>query len=185
MKNNKSSTRQIAKITLSLAFAFSMLHVTSFGKDGRTEEEETKKKAVLIISAIKHSKWQNYAKPDLFMIGIIGDSELCQYLKKFYSGQLKEGRKVVFADYSNVMDVDAKCQAIYLGESKSHLLDELKTSQQKPLIITSSEGLAKRGSGINLIYRNGKLVFEVNKKVVQQANVQISSEFLLLAIPVQ
>lgn len=185
MKKHQSSFQRVAKITLCFALVFTMFQATSFGKDGSKEEEETKKKAVLIISAIKHAKWQNYKRPDQFVIGIMGDSELCQYLKKFYSGQLKDGRKVVFADYSNVLEVDSKCQAIYLGESKSHLLDELKTSQQKPLIITSSEGLAKKGSGINLIYRNGKLVFEVNKKVLQQSEIQISSEFLLLAIPVQ
>lgn len=185
MKDHKNSVQRVARISVTFALAFIMFHSLSFGKNGIKEGEETKKRAVLVFSAIKHSKWQSYNSPDQFVIGIIGDSELYQYLRKFYSGQLKDGRKVVFSDYANVLEVDSKCQAIYLGESKSHLLGELNTSQQKPLIITNSEGLAKKGSSINLIYRNDKLVFEVNKKALQQAEVQISSEFLLLAIPVQ
>lgn len=149
-------------------------------------EEDTRKRAVLIFSAIKNSMWSAGSPGSSeFVIAIVGDSELHSYLNYNYRNKLKDGKRIVFEYYANALMISKKCRAIYLHDSQSSELDHLLLSQRKSLIITSQEGLAKKGSAMNLIYRNGKLHFEVNKKSLELSSIQLSSEFMLMAIPVR
>ena len=52
------------------------------------------------------------------------------------------------------------------------------------LIISDSEGLARKGTAINFVIIDDRLKFEMNLKAIQDAGLRISSQLLKLAIPV-
>jgi hypothetical protein len=186
MKTTKTTTRKYIATKFHWTFFATLLTLaihchTVYGMN----EEDTRKRAVLIFSAIKNSLWNNSPGSSEFVIAIVGDSELHSYLNYTYRNKLKDGKRIVFEYYANALTISKKCKAIYLHDSQSSELDHILLSQRKSLIITSHEGLAKKGSAMNLIYRNGKLHFEVNKKSLELSSIQLSSEFMLMAIPVR
>lgn len=186
MKSKKTSIQKRSLIRFDRTF-FTVLFILAVNCHSLygMNEEDTRKRAVLIFSAIKNSLWGNSGNTKEFIIAIVGDSELHSYLNSSYRNKQKDGTQIVFEYYPNAQLISKKCKAIYLDDSRSSELDLILANQRKSLIITSREGLAKKGSAMNLIYRNGKLYFEVNKKSLLLSDVQLSSEFMLMAIPVR
>jgi hypothetical protein len=53
------------------------------------------------------------------------------------------------------------------------------------LTIGSTQGYARRGVGINLFEKNGKLSFEINRKAILKSGLTLSSELLALGVLVE
>ena len=60
------------------------------------------------------------------------------------------------------------------------VLEKLK--EKSTLTISDTPGLASRGAAINFVLANGKLKFEINRRTLNEAGLQASSQLLKLAI---
>ena len=152
-----------------------------------SEDPNLQFKKTFIWAFTKYIEWpSSYATGD-FVIGILGDSPLQNYL-----GQLKdkygdvEGQNIEVRIFSSVSKIE-KCHILYIPDEKSNELNSViaKLKGKSTLIITEGEGLARQGAIINFVVRDNKIKFEINKKTAESYSLQVSSVLSDLGILIE
>lgn len=80
-------------------------------------------------------------------------------------------------------EVLSRCHIVFISRSEKHRLSTILTSLKNTPTLTVSDILqfSEKGGMITLVKDRGKLRFQVNQKVLQQANLSISSKIMELA----
>ena len=139
-------------------------------------------KAIFIYNFIKYIEWP--ASSQQFKIGILnGTPEVMAAFEKMIEKKSGEGHKLVLENYHSASAV-GDCQLLFIPDNQSTTLSAVsaKLSGKSTLIVTESDGLIKKGSGINFIVVDGKLRFELNRSTLKDADLKVSSNLLGLAI---
>ena len=78
------------------------------------------------------------------------------------------------------------CNILFVSDSETAHLDELFHNIKGLSILTIGDtpGFAQRGGIINFVVEDNRVRFEINADAAKQANINISSRLLSLAIPV-
>jgi len=76
------------------------------------------------------------------------------------------------------------CHILFIGDDESGSVKKISaaTAGAPVLIVSESNGLARKGSCINFITVDDKLKLEINKTSIEQRNLRIASELLELGI---
>ena len=139
-------------------------------------------KAIFIYNFIKYIEWPGTKQS--FKIGILnGTPEMMAAFEKMIEKKSGEGQKLVLENYHSA-SAAGDCQLLFIPDNQSNILSEVsaKLSGKPTLIVTESDGLIKKGSGINFIIVDGKLRFELNRSTLKEADLKVSSNLLGLAI---
>ena len=114
-----------------------------------------------------------------FVIGIIGDHQLADYLQHTTVTKKVGAQKIKVIEYSGT-ETSYNCNILYVSNAMSKCLKAIVTQNQSSsfLIVTEGIGLASKGSCINLIIENEKVKMEINKTNIQKRNLKVASEFL-------
>ena len=142
--------------------------------------------ANIIYRFTKYINWPEDKKTGDFVIGIVGDSPLYEELRNFTAGKSVGNQKIVIrkapsaATYGN-------CQILFVCEDESGSLKKIATltAGTPVLLLSESEGLARKGSCINFTIIDDHLKLEINRNNIGQRNLGIASELLSLGIIVQ
>lgn len=139
--------------------------------------------SVFIYNFTKYVQWPESKKSGDFIIGVMGDSPLTPYLEAMAKTRTVGDQKLSIRKIDRANSAK-KCHIVFLTESNSSLLGDLKEAlnTEPTLIITEKPGLGKEGSGINFIQVNGRWKFELNESAVTSQNLKVSSELKKLAI---
>ncbi|MDH5476483.1 MAG: YfiR family protein [Cyclobacteriaceae bacterium] len=139
--------------------------------------------SLYVYSFTKYVKWpDSYSEGD-FIIGVVGSSPIKPHLQKMASLKKVGNRLIRIVEYASADEIE-KCNMIYVSDAESGnfqaIKDKLKGSST--LIITETDGLGKKGSAINFILKENKLLFELNQSEIKSAGLQISQELVKFAI---
>ena len=132
----------------------------------------------------KNVEWPADYKTGDFVIGILGDSPVTQYLQMMAQKKDVAGRPIKIAEYSSVAQV-SKCNMLFVPAQRSEELEAVlaKLDGKSTLIVTEKEGMAMLGSCINFVTTSaGKLAFELNKAATDKAKLKVASELTRFAI---
>ncbi len=124
-----------------------------------------------------------YKKTGDFIIGVIGESPLYDELKNLSANKMVGNQRIVVVKMSSTA-ASYDCHMLFIGEEESSSLKRIAslTAHAPILIISESDGLARKGSCINFITVDERLKLEINKNNVEQRNLRIASELLELGI---
>ena len=77
-----------------------------------------------------------------------------------------------------------KCNILFIPTEKSGQIGDVlgKIASQSILVITETPGLGAKGSNVNFVTKDGKLVFELNQGAATKQGFKISNELSRLAI---
>lgn len=167
---------------------FKLLHITgllliSFSRTQLQHEADYKIYANIIYRFTKYIDWPVNKKSGDFIIGIVGDSPLYDELKTLSANKTVGNQKIVVMKMSPSAN-SYNCHIIFISEDESSSLKKIATltAGAAILIISESDGLARKGSCINFITVDERLKLEINKSNVEQRNLSIASELLELGI---
>jgi len=137
--------------------------------------------ANIIYRVTKYINWPAHKKSGDFVIGIVGDSPLYDELKSFTANKTVGSQKIVIKGFSSSAD-SYDCQILFISEEKSRSMKKIAalTEGSPVLLISELGGLAQKGSCINFIIVDERLKLEINKKNIQQRNLDVASELLSL-----
>jgi len=137
--------------------------------------------ANIIYRVTKYVNWPVHKKSGDFIIGIVGDSPLYDELKTFTANKTVGNQKIVIKEFSSSAG-NYDCQILFISEEKSRSLKRIAalTERFPVLLMSESGGLAQKGSCINFIIADERLKLEINKKNIQQRNLDVASELLSL-----
>jgi len=143
--------------------------------------------SVFIFSFTKYVLWPDDYNTGDFEILVLGDAPILEELKA-----MAQSKKVVGASGERAIKVTKissaaeirKCNILYVPAAKSSMIDNVltKVSTQSILVVTEEPGMGAKGSNINFIVKDGKLVFELNQAAITKQNLKVSNELSRLAI---
>jgi hypothetical protein len=142
--------------------------------------------ANIIYRFTKYIDWPESKKTGDFIIGIVGDTPLSDELKNFIANKMAGTQKIVIKKISSSAE-SYSCNILFISEDESNNLRKIaaKTAGSAILLVTESDGLARRGSCINFVLAGDHLKLEINKKNIEQRDLSIASELLNLGIIVK
>lgn len=165
-----------------------MLHVMSFVflAFSRTQihlEPDYRLHANIIYRFTKYIEWPAAKRSGDFIIGIVGDSPLYDDLKNLSNNKTVGDQKIVVVKMSPSAS-SYPCHILFISEEESSSLKRIValTAGAPTLIVSESEGLARKGACINFITVDDRLKLEINKASIEQRNLHIASELLELGI---
>jgi YfiR/HmsC-like len=150
-----------------------------FAQDRPTHEIH----AAMLYNFIKYIQWPDEGSGGDFVVGVIGENDVYNTLKKWYDGKPKGSKKYVIKKLSSPSEASS-CQVVYIGKAMSRELDDVvnSTAGKSVLTITDGNGLAEKGSCINFKVVNGRLKFELNQGSVASSNLKVSGQLSSMAI---
>jgi hypothetical protein len=138
--------------------------------------------ANIIYHFTKYINWPDDKKTGDFVIGVVGDSPLYDKLKNLSDLNKTVGtQKIVVKKYSQSAQ-SFNCHILFIGEDESSSLKRIaaNTTASSMLLVTESDGLARKGSCINFVIADDRLKLEINKKNIEQRDLGIATELLNL-----
>ena len=139
---------------------------------------------VYIWNFTKYIQWPASYQNGDYVIGVIGNSPIVPKLKGLAATKKVVGaQKIVIKQFKTVASMDKNCHMIYVTTSESRNLAAIKKffDGKSALIITEKTGLARQGSCINFVLRDGSWRFEMNKTETDKAGLKVSKQLTRLA----
>ena len=135
--------------------------------------------ANIIYRFTKYIDWPEYKKTGDFVIGIVGETPLNEYLKTFVVNKMAGSQKIIVKTWSSSSSV-FDCHILFISENESSSLKKIaaRTAGTPTLIVSEEEGLAQKGSCINFIIVDDRLKLEFNKTNIEQRHLNIATELL-------
>lgn len=135
----------------------------------------------IIYRLTKYVDWPGDKKTGEFIIGIVGESPLYDELKKITADKWVGNQKIVVKKFSS-STASFNCQILFVSEDKSSSMKKIAsiTGRSSTLLVSESDGLARKGSCINFIIVDERLKLEINKANIDERHLDIASELLSL-----
>jgi hypothetical protein len=139
--------------------------------------------SVYVYGFTRYVEWPtDYSQGD-FEILVLGDSPITDQLKEMATAKKVGDRNIKVTKISSPAEI-RKCNILIIPASQSAQFATVisKTSNLSILVITEEPGLGAKGSDINFITKDGKLVFELNQTAASKHNLKISNALMGMAI---
>ena len=148
-------------------------------------EEEQLIKAAFIYNFAKFTRWPDntWEKQDAPLnLCITGDDKLANELKHLQDRTI-QGHSLSIQSLHHTVSVKS-CHLLYIATSENkHYRKTLKTLHKKPILTVSElPHFARSGGIIELIKENDRTRFIINMNAAHEANIELSSRLLKLAI---
>jgi len=166
-------------ITLSLiAFGFFFSAKAQIG--------DYKSHTVYIYNFTKYIQWPATYQTSDFVIGVYGISPITSQLRAATANKTVGTQRIVVKQYNNLAAIDNP-HILFIPNLQSKNLDAIKKKLEgkSALLVSEKNGLAKLGSHINFILRDGKWKIEMNGAEVEAAGMKVSAQLSRIAIPVR
>jgi len=149
----------------------------------RSQPNDYVLQANIIYRFTKYIDWPDNKKTGDFIIGIVGESPLYDELKKLSASKTVGNQKIVVIKVSPSA-ASFNCHILFIAGDESGSVKKIAaaTAGAPTLIVSESNGLARKGSCINFIIVDDRLKLEINKTNIEQRNMRIASELLELGI---
>ena len=172
--DNLKTIKHLMLASLLTAFFVQPLHAQTY-----------KYHSLFIYNFTKYIQWPASYQSGDFVIGVLGNSPINDFLYDMVSNKSVGGQKFVIKKFNSPEEV-GKCHMLYIPSSKSRHFDDIMASMagKSTLIITEKPGLGSKGSAINFIIQDGKVKFELNRATTEKFGLKVSNELAKLAIEV-
>ena len=143
------------------------------------QNEVAKYKSIFTLSFIRYIGWPEEVKQGDFVIGVLKDKTVANWLRDLSKGKKFGYQNVVIKEFKSVDDV-TNCQVLYVSDmiNMSKHGDKIveKVGGKNTLIITEKDGATKYGGMINFVIKDEKLKFEIKKDNASKFGLPISSK---------
>ncbi len=146
------------------------------------KERIYKMKAVFLFNFTRYIEWPENDTSDNFIIAVLGESYITEPLN-IIATKRKVGDKNIVVKQYNRIDNIKPFHILFIDSTFNINLNTLHkiVGNQNILMVGDREGLAEKGSGISFFIKEGKVKFELNRKIIEDANLTVSSQLLKIA----
>lgn len=137
--------------------------------------------ANIVYRFTKYIDWPEQSKNGDFIIGVIGESELFEELKKLTRNK-RVGNQPIVVKYFSPNAKNYNAHILFISNQESGKLRRISdVTYNKPILIVSEHySLISKGSCINFIIVGDNLKLEFGKSNIENRNLNIASELLNL-----
>jgi hypothetical protein len=149
-------------------------------------QSQEKVYTLLMMNFAKGIQWPNASQQGNFVIGVFEYPPLAAELTNA-AGSTKIGnRKIEVKEFTRAEDVSS-CHILFIPAYKARAFDAIlsKIGPQPTLIVTNKMDLARKGSGVNFVLKDGKLRYEINCRSIEKRGMKVSSNVKGMGIIVE
>lgn len=142
------------------------------------QDQLAKPKALLTLSFIRYLGWDDAVRQGDFVIGVVRDRELSQWISSQSQGKKFGFQEVVVKQFKSIDEI-TDCQVLYVSKNVSFARNASKILDKvgkNTLVMTEEEGATTKGSMINFVIRDSHLRFELSKANAQMGNIQFGQK---------
>lgn len=160
-----------------MSFSFRRISITSFlfifFLQSAVCQSQEKLYSLMIVNFARGIMWPDPG--EAFTVGVIGYPPLVSELENTSANTSIHGKKIRVKLISGADEVQG-CQIVFIPAYKIRLLSEVlsRIPSDPTLIVTNRTDMARQGSCVDLVLRNGKLTYEINCKVVESRGLKVS-----------
>lgn len=145
------------------------------------QHHETKK--IYVYSFAKMIQWPDDYRSGDFEIAVLGEGPFFEQLSDMASKKKLGDRTIKIVKIGSLSEFK-KSHVLILAGNQSGVLGEAlkKVGGTSTLIVTEQEGLGAKGSDINFVTKDSKLVFELNQATLAKHKLKAANELIRLAI---
>jgi hypothetical protein len=171
---------------LSKAVLCFLLFVSLSSFQGSTQFNESTIKALFIYNFMKYVDWSVEKNPAHFVVGFYGKSDVKKDLLQICQSKKVKSKEIEVIDVDESSNYE-KCDILFISKHETSRLKKIAAQLvgKEVLIVTEENGMALKGSSINIIEQDGKFRFEINEEAAQHAHLKIANQLLSLAILVK
>jgi len=127
--------------------------------------------------------WPDGENEEDFKIGIVGESAIVGPLQKMASLKKVNNKLIKVITFSSVEEIQ-DCNILFLpAEQSANFSKALNTiGDRSILLVTEKGGLGAKGSSINFVLKNSRLMFEINNEALNKANLVVASQLKRFAV---
>lgn len=139
--------------------------------------------AAILLNAIKYIDWPDTPGNERFVMTISGDDNLFTALEQAVQSKQKDGKKIIVSKVDVQKPEATPCDLFFLGNDALKSFEKARdVFKAKPtLFVTSKESYGKKGSALNFVIVNGKMVIEINEPVIKEGGFKVSGALLSMA----
>ncbi len=136
-----------------------------------------------IYSFGKFIQWPDEYRAGDFEIAVLGESPIIAELEKMAQKKKVGDRTIRIVRLTSLKDLK-KSHVLFVPGAQSGSLNDCiqKIGDQSTLIVTEQAGLGAKGSDINFLLKEGRLVFELNQNSLSKHKLKAANELTRLAI---
>ena len=146
-----------------------------FNSGSFAQTQETKIQAVFVLKFIENVKWPQDKKE--IVLGIVGKSDVLIELESRLKIRNPNGiiiKKISTAEAGT-------CDAVFVPSSEDRIINTLTNAlSTKAVLVITESNYSTKGSGISFIEVDGRLHFVINKAVLEDRGLKVSSTLLTL-----
>jgi hypothetical protein len=146
-------------------------------------------KAAFLYKFAGYASWPDslFRSPDTpVRIGITGDEELANELRRMVATRTSGGRRVEVVSIPSEEIPRGVHIAFRADGPEQAVTDWITEARKEPiLIVTETSGALNRGSMINFVDRDGRVRFEVGLGAAKSVGITLSSRLLSVAFAVE
>ncbi|MFN8257286.1 MAG: YfiR family protein [Bacteroidales bacterium] len=160
----------------SLLIVLILLNISKFGF-----AQKEKVEAMYIYQFTKLVDWCPAYKTGDFVIGVVGTTPVYNELQAL-AGKPVANQKIVIKKYETIAEMD-RCNILFIPADKSKVLTEANRKIKKncTLVVTEKNGLILNGAAVNFIETSGKVVFEMNKTILEEHSLKVNNKLYAMA----
>jgi hypothetical protein len=156
---------------------FALLFTLGFGI--KAADNISGAQAMYIYNFLRHINWPENSVGDKFVIGVYGNSQTFDELVTFTRDR-KIGTKLIEVVKINSVEEAAHCQLLFVPNSKSSKISEIKNQigNKSCLIVSEKSGTLDSGSAIEFLIVNDRLKFKINLANAKQQKLEVSKDLI-------
>ncbi|MBC7949099.1 MAG: YfiR family protein [Chitinophagaceae bacterium] len=168
------------KLLIKIGFVMIIL-LQSLTRAEAQSESDYAVQANIVYHFTKYIDWPADRKSGDFIIGVAGDSPMYDQLKKNVFNKVVGNQRIVIKRFSTTAQIFS-CHILFVPDDESDNIKYIlaRIAIGSTLLVTESEGLAKKGACINFSIVSDRLKLEINKKNILLRELSIASELLNL-----
>lgn len=138
-------------------------------------QSQEKAYAIFMLNFARNIQWP-VTSYETFTIGVVGYPPLVAELKQVFTSTKLGSRKVEIREYTNAEEID-KCQMLFVPAFKARAFESIltKVENHSTLILTNKPDMARKGAGVNFVFVEGKLKYEINCTTIEKRGMKIPS----------
>lgn len=139
--------------------------------------------AVMMLNFAKGMQWPAaYSKGDV-VIGVFGYPPLVAEMRSTLSKVRINNRTVRVKEYSSIDEIES-VHMLFVPAFKARSFESIvnKVTGSPTLLITNKPGYARKGAGVNFLFLNGTVKYELNASSVESRGTRVSSNVKGLGI---
>ncbi len=152
---------------------------------GSDREQEYKVKAAFLFKFLRYTTWPESAfetSESPVVVLLIGHEDMRAVVERVLIGTRVGKREVKVQSSDKLGDLDGVHALFFVGLERKERRALIRVLRGESILaIGDAENFAEEGGAANFYLKSGKVRFAVNREVVKDASLSISSELLKLA----